>query len=285
MGRVAEPEEEEEHDLELPAWSLPADALDSVRMPPAWPERVDREWAWGGSTGRGAVVAVVDSGIESGHPLVGEVEEAVVVTGAPGEEPSVVEDGEGDACGHGTACAGIIRSLAPECRLVSVRVLGSGWTGSGRLLVAGLRWAIERGVDVINLSLSTTKLDHAAVLRELADAAYFNRTIIVASAHNMPVESFPWRFASVLSVGSHELAESDAFFYNPSPPVEFFARGVAVKVAWPGGGSVHSTGNSFATPHMTGLCALIRAKHPELTPFQVKSVLHQTANNVREEMP
>ncbi len=274
---MAEPDEEE-----LPAWSLPADALDAIRLPPTWPDRVDRDWAWGGSAGNGAVVAVVDSGIERGHPLVGEVEEAVVVTGAPGEEPSIDADEEGDVCGHGSACAGIIRSLAPECRLVSVRVLGSGWTGSGRLLVAGLRWAIERGVDVINMSLSTTKHDLAAVLHELTDAAYFNRTIVVASAHNMPVESFPWRFSSVLSVGSHELDRGDTFFYNPSPPVEFFARGVDVEIAWLGGSSVRSTGNSFATPHMSGLCALIRAKHPELTPFQVKSVLYLTANNVLE---
>lgn len=273
----------EPHEEELPAWSLPATALESIRMPPTWPDRVDREWAWGGSTGKGAVVAVVDSGIERGHPLVGEVEEAVVVTGAVGEEPAIEEDEQGDACGHGTACAGIIRSLAPECRLVSVRVLGSGWTGSGRLLVAGLRWAIDRGVDVINLSLSTTKLDLAAALHELTDAAYFNRTIVVASAHNMPVESFPWRFSSVLSVGSHELEQGDTFFYNPNPPVEFFARGVEVEVAWLGGSSLRSTGNSFATPHMSGLCALIRAKHPELTPFQVKSVLYLTANNVLEE--
>lgn len=278
MGPMAEPHEEE-----LPAWSLPATALDTIRMPPTWPDRVDRDWAWGGSTGKGAVVAVVDSGIERAHPVVGVIEEAVVVTGAAGEEPSIDADEEGDVCGHGTACAGIIRSLAPECRLVSVRVLGSGWTGSGRLLVAGLRWAIERGVDVINMSLSTTKLDLAAVLHELTDAAYFNRTIVVASAHNMPVESFPWRFSSVLSVGSHELPEPQTFFYNPNPPVEFFARGVEVEVAWLGGSSVRSTGNSFATPHMSGLCALIRAKHPELTPFQVKSVLYLTANNVLEE--
>ena len=273
----------EPHEEELPAWSLPANALESIRMPPTWPDRVDRDWAWGGSTGKGAVVAVVDSGIELGHSLVGEVEEAVVVTGAKGEEPSIDEDEQGDACGHGTACAGIIRSLAPECRLVSVRVLGSGWTGSGRLLVAGLRWAIDRGVDVINMSLSTTKLDLAATLHELTDAAYFNRTIVVASAHNMPVESFPWRFSSVLSVGSHELEQGDTFFYNPNPPVEFFARGVEVEVAWLGGSSLRSTGNSFATPHMSGLCALIRAKHPELTPFQVKNVLYLTANNVLEE--
>jgi len=278
MGAMAEP-----HKEELPAWSLPATALESIRMPPTWPDRVDREWAWGGSTGKGAVVAVLDSGIERDHALVGEVEEAVVVTGAAGEEPLIEEDEQGDACGHGTACAGIIRSLAPECRLVSVRVLGSGWTGSGRLLVAGLRWAIDRGVDVINMSLSTTKRDLAAVLHELTDAAYFNRTIVVASAHNMPVESFPWRFSSVLSVGSHELDQEDTFFYNPSPPVEFFARGVEVEVAWLGGSSLRSTGNSFATPHISGLCALIRAKHPELTPFQVKSVLYLTANNVLEE--
>ena len=274
----------ERHEEELPAWSLPASALDAIRMPPTWPDHVDRDWAWGDSTGKGAVVAVVDSGIERGHSLVGEVEEAVAVTGALGEEPSIDEDEQGDACGHGTACAGIIRALAPECRLVSVRVLGSGWKGSGRLLVAGLRWAIERGVDVINMSLSTTKLDLAAVLHELTDAAYFNRTIVVASAHNMPVESFPWRFSAVLSVGSHELADAQTFFYNPSPPVEFFARGVDVEVAWLGGSSVRSTGNSFATPHMSGLCALIRAKHPELTPFQVKSVLYLTANNVREDV-
>jgi len=133
------------------------------------------------------------------------------------------------------------------------------------------------------MSLSTTKLDLAAALHELTDAAYFNRTIVVASAHNMPVESFPWRFSSVLSVGSHELDQGDTFFYNPNPPVEFFARGVEVEVAWLGGSSVRSTGNSFATPHMSGHCALIRAKHPELTPFQVKSVLYLTANNVLEE--
>lgn len=279
---MAEPDEVD-YDDELPAWSLPAGSLDSIRLRATWPERVDREWAWGGSTGAGAVVAVIDSGIEAGHPLVGEVDEAVVVTGPPGEDPEVLPDEEGDTCGHGTACAGIIRSIAPDCALVSVRVLGSGWTGSGRLLIAGLRWAIERGVDVINMSLSTTKSELAAVLHELTDTAYFNRTIVVASAHNMPVESFPWRFSSVLSVGSHELEDRDAFFYNPSPPVEFFARGVGVEVAWPGGSTVRSTGNSFATPHMSGRCALIRAKHPELTPFQVKSLLYLTADNVLEE--
>ncbi len=268
------------HEEDLPAWSLPAGALDAIRIPPSWPERVDREWAWGGATGAGIRVAIVDSGVERDHPLVGDVEEAVVLSAAANAEPAVGPDEQGDTVGHGTACAGIVRSLAPECRLVSVRVLGGGWTGSGRILVAGLRWAIEQGVEVVNMSLSTTKRELAAVLHELADTAYFNRTLIVASAHNMPVESYPWRFSSVISVGSHELDDPEAYFYNPTPPVEFFARGVEVEVPWLGGSTVHSTGNSFATPHITGLVARIRSKHPELTPFQVKSVLYLTANNV-----
>ena len=98
--------------------------------------------------------------------------------------------------------------------------------------MAGLRWAVEQGFDVVNMSLSTTKKDHAVVLHELADDAYFKRTVLVASAHNMPVESYPWRFSSVISVGSHEEPDPTTFFYNPSPPVEFFARGVGVEIAW-----------------------------------------------------
>jgi subtilisin len=200
--------------------------------------------------------------------------------GADEEEIEVVEDTEGDLCGHGTACAGIVRSLAPDCSLISARVLGAGFKGSGPILLGGLRWAVEQGFDVINMSLSTTKRQFAGLLHELADSAYFRRTVLVASAHNMPVESYPWRFSSVISVGSHEEHEPDTFFYNPAPPVEFFARGVGVEIAWLGGGKILSTGNSFATPHMSGICALIMAKHPELTPFQLKNVLYLTANNV-----
>jgi subtilisin family serine protease len=84
----------------------------------------------------------------------------------------------------------------------------------------------------------------------------------------------------VISVGSHEEPDPRSFYYNPRPPVEFFARGVDVEVAWLGGGTIRCTGNSFATPHMTGLCALMLSKHPELTPFQLKSVLFLTATNV-----
>ncbi len=217
----------------IPAWSLPADAVDRIRLEHRWPERVTREWAWGESRGAGVRVCILDSGVEQGHPLVGELEGAVAISMGEDEQTIVEDDTEGD-----------------------------------------------QGFDLINMSLSTTKQKFTGLLHELADSAYFRRTVLVASAHNLPVESYPWRFSSVISVGSHEQHDPLAFFYNPEPPVEFFARGVGVDVAWLDGGQLRCTGNSFATPHMTGICALVLGEHPELTPFQLKSVLYLTATNV-----
>jgi subtilisin len=265
---------------ELPAWSLPADAVDRIALPASWPEPVTREWALGGSTGAGVRVCILDSGVEPAHPKVGEVQSAHAIRIDEDDNILAEPDELGDECGHGTACAGIVRSLAPDCEIHSVRVLGAGYAGSGPIMLGGLEWAIDQGFEVINMSLSTTKAKFTGALHDLADSAYFRRAVLIASAHNMPVESYPWRFSSVISVGSHELEDPLVFYANPDPPVEFFARGVDVEVAWLGGGTIRATGNSFATPHLTGICALIRAKHPELTPFQLKSVLYLIAENV-----
>jgi subtilisin len=264
----------------LPAWSLPPGAADQIRLDFQWPDRVTREWALEGATGKGVRVCILDSGVDADHPKVGEINGAVAISVGEDGEPVATPDDEGDLCGHGTACAGVIRGLAPECEIYSARVRGAGYTGSGPVLLGGLRWAVEQGFDVVNMSLSTTKRQFAEMLHELADQAYFNRTILVASAHNMPVESYPWRFSSVISVGSHAESDSLRFYYNPNPPVEFFARGVDVDLAWSGGVTIRATGNSFATPHMSAICALVRSKHPELTPFQLKSVLYLTSTNV-----
>ncbi|WP_329571571.1 S8 family peptidase [Kitasatospora sp. NBC_01266] len=239
------------------------------------------QWAWGGSTGRGIRVCVVDSGIERDHPLVGQVDGSYLVLRDPDGTITVEPTETGDTCGHGTACAGIIRRTAPDCELYSVRVLGQRFSGTGDVLLAGLRWAVEQRFDVINLSLSTTRPQFTDALRAIADEAAFARTVIVASAHNTPVESFPWRFSSVISVGSHQEEDAGLYLYNPSPPVEFFAQGQNVTVPWLGGATIRTTGNSFATPYLAGLCARILAKHPSLTTFQLKNVLYLAAANVQ----
>jgi subtilisin len=277
---AAEDDDEHEDEEDLPAWSLPKTAADRISIDNPLPERVDKEWALGGATGKGVKVCILDSGVEFGHRLVGDLAGAVAITLDEDGDPVAEEDTEGDLCGHGTACAGVVRSIAPEAEIYSVRVLGAGFSGSGPVLLAGLRWAVSQGYDVVNMSLSTTKRQFGEVLHELADNAYFRGTMLVASAHNMPVESYPWRFSSVLSVGSHEEDDPLLYFANPDPPVEFFARGVDVEVAWIGGESITATGNSFATPCISGITALVLSKHPGLTPFQVKTVLYLTSANV-----
>ena len=268
----------DDSDDALPAHAVAGPDARRLRGARQWPAQVDRAWAFGGSTGAGSTVCVVDSGVDAEHPLVGGVGRAVAIR-IEGDETHVEADEIGDVCGHGTACAGIIRSVAPDCELVSVRVLGEGFVGSGPALIEGLRWAVEQGFDVINMSLSTTKERFVADLHALTDAAYFRRSLIVASAHNMPVRSYPWRFASVVSVASHDIDDPLAYLRNPDPPVEFYARGVEVDVAWSDGSTLRASGNSFATPHISGICALIRAKHPDLTPPEVKTLLGLTATN------
>jgi subtilisin len=267
-------------DVDLPAYSLTREAVPKVPSPPAWPAAMTREWAFGDSRGAGVRVCIVDSGIDADHPLVDcELEQAVVVE-VEDERAVVRDDDAGDVSGHGTACAGIIRSIAPEVSITSVRVLGAALTGGGPTLIEGLRWAIGAGHHIVNLSLSTSKEKFAGALRELADEAYFNSCALFASAHNMPVTSYPWRFASVFSVGSHAGTDPLEYFYNPDPPVEFHARGVDVELAWSGHSVIRATGNSFATPSLAGIAALVLGAHPGLTPFELKTVLMHAASNV-----
>jgi subtilisin family serine protease len=265
---------------ELPAWSLDREIVASQPQRTVWPLGDAREWAWGGSTGAGVRVCIVDSGVDPRHPMVGAIQGAHAVVADEDGEPIVRPDDQGDAYGHGTACAAIIRKLAPDCEIHSIRVLGGELTGSGPVLLRGLRWAIEQRFDVINLSLSTTKSRFAPELRELADRAYFRGCVLVASAHNMPVESYPWRFSSVLSVGSHAGADPLEYYVNPEPPVEFAAPGVDLELAWLDGSTIRATGNSFAAPHIAGIATLVLAKHGHLAPYELKAALRAACNNV-----
>ena len=259
----------------MPSTELPREPFEVSPVGP-----VTRDWAWGGADGSGVRVCVLDSGVDAGHPLVGGLDRAMDVAAGDDGQLTVVPAAPADSAGHGTACAAIIRSVAPGASLTSVRVLTSGKHGTGAALLAGLGWAIDEGYDVINMSLSTTRDKFSGALRELADRAYFRRSILVTSAHNMPVHSYPWPFASVISVACHEGRDPLTYYYNPSPPVDFYARGVRVRVAWLGGREITSTGNSFAAPHIAAISALILSKHRLLTPFQLKSVLYLAADNV-----
>ena len=274
--------------VDLPAWSSQF-SLESLRElvvngPLAG---IDRGWAWGGSTGAGVRVAVVDSGLEYDHPaLGGQVHGGVIVEYDHSAEDGlrIIEDPQPqDLSGHGTACAGIIHSLAPEAELWSVRVLGRDAKGRAVQFAGGLNWAIENGMQAINLSLSTSRQEYYALFHEIADEAYFRRVMLISAVNNIPTPSYPSLYSSVISVAAHEGQDPYVYYYNPDPPVEFGAPGIDVQVAWKDKTTITSTGNSFAAPHITGLVALILGLHPGLKPFQVKTILAACASNVRPE--
>lgn len=245
------------------------------------PDRgIDREWAFAGSSGAGVDVAVVDSGIDGGHPLVGPVASSVAfVWDRTRREVVREDDAAGDLFGHGTACAGIIRRAAPDCRLHSVRVLGEHLQGKGEVFAAGLRHAIAGGARVVNLSLSTGKQDFFGVFHEIADEAAFAGVVLVCAVSNVPGPSYPSQFSAVVSVAANDGSAPFDLDCNPTPPVEFGAPGIDVEVPWLNGTTVVTTGNSFAAPHVTGLVARLLAKHPDLAPYQVKSVLRAVSRN------
>ncbi len=236
-------------------------------------------WAWGGSSGEGVKVAVIDSGIDATHPDVGPVQGYVAIHDENGH---LVYDTEPhtDSVGHATACASVIRSLAPACELYSVKVLGTGNTGMAPVFAAGLRWALDNGMNVCNLSLGTSNREFFGLFHELADRAYFRNIALITAANNLPFPSFPSLYSSVVSVASHSEQDPYTFYYNPNPPVEFGALGIDVRVAWINHTHITATGNSYAAPHITGLAAKILGKHPNLTVFQLKTILRELAANV-----
>ncbi len=267
----------------LPAWSwqFASGHLEEVTALPL-DTPITREWAWGGATGAGVRVAVIDSGVDASHPAVGSVAGGVAVEyDADSGRTRFVEGPHEDLFGHGTACAGLIRRAAPDCEIYSVRVLGARLTGRGSVFAAGLEWAIQNGMHVANLSLSTRRAAQFGMFHQIADAAYFAGMSLVCAVNNVPAPSYPSQFASVISVAAHTRDDPFDLDYNPNPPVEFGAPGVDLEIPWTGGGSIRATGNSFACPHVAGLVARILSKHPGLTPFQVKTVLHAVASNAR----
>lgn len=238
--------------------------------------RLDDDWR--SSTGKGVSVAIVDSGIHAGHPdLNGRVLESVE---ARVDNKRIIFDpsDSGDSAGHGTACAGIIASIAPDAELNSIKVLGAAGLGDGQAFLAGLEYAIKKRYRVINLSLGTTKPQFFSPLHDLLDRAYQAGCIVVAAANNLPYPSFPSVFSSsLISVVKSEETNPLNFGFHYGEVIELTAPGVNVRTAWLDGGHRNLTGNSFACPHIVGVIALLLEKHPDMTPFQVKSVLYSVA--------
>lgn len=267
---------------DLPAWAEPFYGAGPGAAPgPALDGPVTPVWAYGDGTGRGVRVAIVDSGIDATHPLVRGVAQSVAITVDPSTAEGVrVDEGpHDDLYGHGTACAALVRSLAPEVELVSVRVLGANLKGSALAFAYGLEWCLENGVQVANLSLSTTNDSYSGTFHDLLDRAAFEGLLLVSAMANERKRSIPSEFSGVFSVACGPGEDRERVWCNPDGPAEWGACGVDVEVAWTGGSTIRATGNSFAAPVVAGHLARIVGAHPGITPWQARTVLAALAVN------
>lgn len=270
---------------DLPAWSRPfhGDGPGAAPFEP-YEQPITRDWAYGDGSGRGVRVAIIDSGVDGDHPRVGGVAQYVAVT-LDDDAPDGVRFDErehDDLYGHGTACAAIIRELAPEVELVSVRVLGANLKGSALAFAYGLEWCLEHGVHVANLSLSTTNERYYETFHDLVDRAAFARLMLVSAMANERKRTIPSEFAGVFSVACAPGSDRERVWCNPTSPAEWGTCGVDVDVAWAGGAAIRATGNSFAAPVIAGHLARIVGAHPGITPWQARTTLAALAVNAAD---
>jgi len=246
-------------------------------------DAITSELAWGGSTGKGVRVAVVDSGVDATHPSLESCIRGGVVVRMRGNSARYEPFDGVDSSGHGTACAGIISRLAPDAEIWSVKVLGADCRGSEAAFLAGLRWAVEQDFPLVNLSLGTKNLNFYSEFHTLLDEAYFQGTLLVSAASNEGDSSLPSDLAPVVSVDYDYLPDPETIHLCSKRSIFLVAPGVMIDAPVPGGGTAKMTGTSFAAPHVTGLIARILAKHPGLRPFEVKTLLFRIGLNHGEQ--
>jgi subtilisin len=230
--------------------------------------------------GAGIKIAVLDSGIEASHPLLGGLKLADDIAIIDQNfEIAIVPGGDRDVFGHGTAIAGIIHELAPDAEIGSFRVLGEHLRSRSLIIREGVRQALERGYHILNCSFGCGREDQVLLYKDWIDEAYVQGCHIVASCNNenFMKREWPGHFPTVITVNFTIGSHSEVFYCRLGQLVEFAARGQDIEVAWTGSRRKKVTGSSFAAPHITALLARLLSCYPSLSPVQAKALLHQLA--------
>lgn len=243
-----------------------------------------------GYTGKGVKIAIIDSGINSKHPdlkVAGGVSKV--------ENSSAFTDGNG----HGTHVAGVIGAqnnsigtvgVAPDAQLYSVKVLTSRGIGTLEGVVAGIQWAIDQKVDIINMSLTTVNDDKT--LRDITKKAYDAGILIVAASGNDRESGlysdvlYPARFPSVIAVGSVSQLNKLSYFSNYGASQELVAPGENILSSFTDSKSATqedyaiSEGTSVAAPFAAGTFAQYMEAYPHLSNKQLRETVKRAATDL-----
>lgn len=237
---------------------------------PAWVE------AMGRPTGKGLRVCVIDSGWDRGCddprvlPGIGLVD--------PADDLAMARtDDDHDRLGHGTACIHQILRIAPDVEVIPVRVFGRILETSPGTLQAGILYAIEQGVDVVNLSLGTQLEGTLHPLYAACEKARRMGMIVVAAGHNGRDWSYPAIFENVIGVSAARFDTPWEYRYLPDEATECEAWGVEQPVTWLKGEETVKHGTSFAAPNITGIICLLLERHPGATLEEIRALLAKYA--------
>ncbi len=215
------------------------------------------------STGAGTVVAVIDTGVDYNHPELSSRFTSNKGYNVVNNGPDPMDDN-----GHGTHVAGTVAGMtvgvAPDATLYAVKVLNASGSGSITDVITGIEWAIDNGVDVINLSLGSPYSNQ--ILQDVCTAAYRSGIFIAAACGNSYFgPNFPAHCQNVVSVCATDSDNKHAEFSNIYDDNDISAPGVGIKSALPGGKYDVLSGTSMASPHVAGVASLarsIRSKMP-----------------------
>ena len=253
----------------------------SLRLPdterPPWLDA-----ALGNAAGRGVTVGVVDSGLDpewrepAFEPGVGLLARG----GGRSRYDLAASDDTADRIGHGTECASIVREMAPGARMVPIRVFDDRLETSVPVLIAAVRWAVERGLAVVNLSLGTRLGGALRPLYAVCEQARRAGTVVVAAVDRAGRRSYPAIFENVLGVEAADFDSAYAFRYRPGEAVECVAPGRRL-VRTLGGRRMPVDGGSFAAPHVTALAALLVEREPGAGLDGVRAFLARHATGAR----
>ncbi len=233
--------------------------------------------------GEGVRVAVLDSGIECDHPdLNGLSLTDDIAFSVEGSAITTVPGNGEDMFGHGTAIAGIIRRLAPEAEIGSVRVLGNQLRSRTKLIERAAHWAFEHGYHAVNCSFGCRVEQLVLQYKNWVDQAYLRGVHVVAASNNIDYrfQEWPAHFSSVISVKGGSISDPLRYQCIANHLVEFVLPGEDIEVAWRGGVRKRVTGSSFAAPHMAALLARLLSKLPLLSPLEAKAALKRLCSEV-----